>query len=939
MLFEDKNIEILGSREAIREQLTDFAKTYLELESVDLYKTSFLSYLINVLSILSSNQMFYSSTVYKEFFFLRAQLIDSVNNLARWIGYVPPNATPASVNVLISMPLGFTDQEVTLIIPDNFTVSASGIKFKINTSFNFGTNLNEVTSEVNDMVAHGATVRILENRVVTVQDPNGFYYPVAISIDENRNATASFSLPFTQVETLFTSFQVPADLELYQFFTKRLTDLSGQVSEEEIYVVPSNAILPPGISITDIDTLDEFNTYLNADQRAEYKWERADTGIYTLTQSDKKYSWTSFNSQAEIIFGNGVLGQQPQQDSTIFVIMGITSGEDGNVIPGSITTGDTILYQDVAGRVRRVAYSVTNTAAASGGKNELTSEEIKNNAITNLRSRERLVTSGDYTDFDTIVENVPLETTVPILKRSDIKVNEFMIFSELVNTSIDGVAEIVPTRNIAFAPDATSIPTFYVPRGTVPHETEFNDFETMFGMTVNVDTNTAEYEYVLDNATVNASLDSTDPNYNPHAYISIPQVEFDATLDPGDPNYLTVAVNAIVTHVPTSEITQFRCKIKSMWDGLIYNMATVIDPSDPTLVTSFSYDYSDFLDFPQGTVQFQFTIEGYIPYDLVSDEDKLELGWGPAEAITKPSAWLPISVYSTSLVIRRDLSEFMLSTVTQDTSGPETVYRVHNVPVVLSAYLAQEDFDLDNYEVNVLQTLVTNININCYRMLTDFVNIKFPDTTCKLTNMQYNPFGQTVISRSLTSVPTSAMFGDSYIINGSEGTDSLGNDWNDYINYIATWNGARWTFSPPTFDDFVLIDNIYVLTDPDQDKKLIFTGSRWIEPIFDIPFGISLKIIQNPVVATSTTALVNSIRTELINQLSSKFGLDQDIDRSEIIKIVRSVEGVKFAELIEPQVDIRFRFNITDLTQEDLLDYTPQLVAFTEDTISITVVN
>jgi len=281
----------------------------------------------------------------------------------------------------------------------------------------------------------------------------------------------------------------------------------------------------------------------------------------------------------------------------------------------------------------------------------------------------------------------------------------------------------------------------------------------------------------------------------------------------------------------------------------------------------------------------------------------------------------------------------MLSTVTQDTTGATTIYRVHNVPVVLSAYLEQDDFDLDNFEVNIIQALISNININNYRMLTDFINIKFPDTTGKLTNMQYNTIDQTVVSRSLTSIPSSPMFGDSYIINGSEGIDALSNDWNDYINYIATWNGARWVFSAPTFDDFVLVDNTYVTTDPDQDKKLIFTGSRWIEPIFDIPFAINLKIIQNPVVATSTTALVSNIRTQLISQMSSQFGLDQDIDRSEIIKIARSIEGVKFAELTEPQVDIRFNFDLTDLTQEELLDYTPQLVAFTEDTISITVVN
>jgi len=60
--------EIYLSRDNTRAQITEKAKEYLELENVDLTKTSFLTFVIDILSTLTSNLMFYQSNVYKEFF-------------------------------------------------------------------------------------------------------------------------------------------------------------------------------------------------------------------------------------------------------------------------------------------------------------------------------------------------------------------------------------------------------------------------------------------------------------------------------------------------------------------------------------------------------------------------------------------------------------------------------------------------------------------------------------------------------------------------------------------------------------------------------------------------------------------------------------------------------------------------------------------------------
>ena len=126
-LFEENSSEIFGSRDQIRNQLIEYTKQYLELGNVDLYKTSFLSYMINVMSVLSANHLFYTSTVYRELFLIYAQLQDSVYNLAQWIGYNPQKATPATVNVVFTMPLGFRENEVNFLIPSGFQAKAGDI--------------------------------------------------------------------------------------------------------------------------------------------------------------------------------------------------------------------------------------------------------------------------------------------------------------------------------------------------------------------------------------------------------------------------------------------------------------------------------------------------------------------------------------------------------------------------------------------------------------------------------------------------------------------------------------------------------------------------------------------------------------------------------------------------------------------------------------------
>ena len=105
----DNGLNIYGSREKIRSDLINLAKRYLNMsQSSDISKASYLAYLIDMLSILSSNQIYYQSKIYNEFFIVTAVMNESVQNLAKWIGYTIPKAVCATVKIMFVVPLKFS---------------------------------------------------------------------------------------------------------------------------------------------------------------------------------------------------------------------------------------------------------------------------------------------------------------------------------------------------------------------------------------------------------------------------------------------------------------------------------------------------------------------------------------------------------------------------------------------------------------------------------------------------------------------------------------------------------------------------------------------------------------------------------------------------------------------------------------------------------------
>jgi len=434
--------QIYLSRDQIRSQISDYIKSYLELENVDLTKSSFLSYLIDIVSTLTGNLMFYQTSVYREFFLTTAQLPETIFNLSAFLGYNTQEAQYATANILVTIPLGFPDADTSFTIPEGHKFYAGSIEF---------------------VTYYSTSIRIVNNAsvMITVTEGNKIYN-LPVSVDTTANNQFSFVLPARQYKETIQEFQIDADLQLYQFTTIDVP-LDGKVATMIVEV------RDPGGSSWRLYT--------------EYE------SLYLMTSSTYGYVSRRTDDGRKLYFGNGLIGVQPLPGSTVRVTVNETEGADGNVIAGAITSGERIYNVTDAGVTELVNYTVINSSPATNGEDEESIEDIRNNAITSLTALGRLVSEGDYQNADVVIEGSPIApNSIPVLKRSDVKCNEIELF-----TILQYNGSIVPTRN---AKHQVPITNTYLARGT-EITIGGEQFQTLFDLTLDTINLSASYHYIM----------------------------------------------------------------------------------------------------------------------------------------------------------------------------------------------------------------------------------------------------------------------------------------------------------------------------------------------------------------------------------------------------------------------------------------------------------
>jgi hypothetical protein len=833
--------QIYLSRDNIRNQIIEYMQYYLELENVDLVKSSFLSFMIDTLATLTTNVLFYASSTYKEFFLTTAQLPETIYNLSAFLGYNAKEASYSVANLLITIPLTFSTSETnTFQIPERFNFYAGTVGFQ---------------------TYYETTVRVVNNSsaTVTVTTESAQTYNIPVVIDTtSAQSSFSFVLPVYQYKEVIQEFQIDEDTQLYQFVTIDVP-LNGKVSSMTVQV------RDPGS--TSWRLYDEFNS------------------VYLMLATDYGYVSRTISTGRRLVFGNGLIGIQPLPGSTVQVTAYITEGSDGNVIPSSITTGDR-MYCYSSGNSKVVNYTVTNTSPATGGEDEESIQEVRSNSIASLIALSRLVSSTDYQNAGIVMPNSPIASnTIPVLKRSDVKCNEVQLFSAIEfgsvtrtdSTTGESVTEatITPTRNEKYT---IPVSQTYIGRDTVITTEDGNEYYTLFDISVDLINLFASYTYIM------YSIDIVPILVTSYGII------YDLVCS--NLNVSKVGNTAVFSlSYNSSEPTYDLCTAQMIVDkSLIYTLTN--DPVNKT----FSYTFSQYIDFPEDVQNVEFNI-----FD---------------------SAERTIATYSAEFTFRKTLDNFMMSNVASD--GTNTI--VYDIPVVLKSYydgIVKKDF-----EATVLQKMMTEMDFNTYKMLTDFTNLKFVNTYGTMQNMKHNPTTKdNCIDISIKTPPEYPETGDRYIIGYIE-TGEWANRNNQIAQCIDSTN-ITWYYFTPTTDDIIYVEN--------TGNKYIYNGHSWLLMEYQIPLVIEIELFKSPTYYGSDVELANLVKDTLLNAYSDRFGPNTTLYRSEIIRTVQDVVGVRNCNLIKPESNLFFNFKLGELTQQELLEYGPEYVYFNEDSISIQV--
>ena len=660
--------QVFKSKDQTTLKIIEILAQYLELNEVDLTKSSFLAFVVEALSTLTTNNLFYQISSYREFFLTKAQLSSSIYNLASFLGYTPSEASTAFVNILFAFEMSFEDSNVTFEIPEGFELSAGSIPF---TTY------------------YTTTINVLNNSSVTItvtEDNKVFNMPYSLSTDDQGINYFSVVLPFKQFEVDVQEFQVPEDLQTYQFFDfdVTFTDIAKKISDVIVEVRPSGS--------SGFETYTEYSSLFLMDETTKgYVKKRNDTGF-------------------SLQFGNGLIGYQPEPGATVQVTTELTKGADGNIIAGSVTGKTT----DIKTRIsddegKAVNYTVTNPAPGGGGKDEETIEEVRRNSITNLTSLERLVTENDYINTNVIITDSPIsQNSLPVLKRSDIKVNEISLFSTLLYSDV-----IVPSRNIKYNFTSTS-----VPRGTVLTTGGVN-YYTIFDMEIEQLNSVATYTYVMYQIQQIPTL-VTSYNSSYDLYCDLLTVSKNGAGAEFQLDYKT-------TETDSDTVT---CEIEVLESGSTYTMT-----NDST--SAFLLSLPDYTVLPTGVATYFFTLKHGTDF---------------------------IGQYTALFTFRKSLDDFELSNVIYDSTS-NTVY---DIPAIKASYY--DGIDQSDFETNVMQKLVTTLDFKDYKMTTDFVNFKLANTDGVMENMQLNDISLPAVDNILSVPPVSGDVGDRYIILNGTGT-------------------------------------------------------------------------------------------------------------------------------------------------------------------------
>jgi len=197
-----------------------------------------------------------------------------------------------------------------------------------------------------------------------------------------------------------------------------------------------------------------------------------------------------------------------------------------------------------------------------------------------------------------------------------------------------------------------------------------------------------------------------------------------------------------------------------------------------------------------------------------------------------------------------------------------------------------------------------------------------------MINMKHNPVTKSdCIDIGITTEPTSPTIDDRYIIGFTE-SGTWANRYGQIAQCVDTTETIWYYFTPIT-DDIIYVTN--------KGRKYIYNGNKWVLMEYQIPLELEVEVFKSSNYYGSDVELANLVKDTLLTKFSTRFGPNITLYQSEIIETVQGITGVRNCNLIKPESNIFFEYALETLTEDELLEYSPEYIYFDENSISVRV--
>jgi hypothetical protein len=419
-----KDVSYLGKDFGqFRRNLVEFTKQYFPETYTNFNQSSPGSLFIDMASYVGDVLSYYTDANLKESLLEHASERGNIYDIAKSLGYRPKNVVPAYVMLDVYQIIPAIGTGINVRPDFNFATSIkSGMRvkqtngdavFRTTDSIEFGFsssyNPTEVTIYESDSATLLPTYYLLKKQVQAVSG-------------EIKTTTFTFGSPIAYDKVLLS------DTNIIEIIS--VTESDGDAWYEVPYLAQDTLFdAVPNLAENDA----ELSVY-RSESPSLLKMKKTSKRFITKMRSDNRLeiqfgAGVSDNNDEEIIpnpsnVGNGLssfrrgvdvdidpsnflytraYGQAPA-NTTLTVTYTVGNGISDNVEAGVLTAINFIEYQDDINSTNNAnlvnfikqSVAVTNPAPAAGAKTSDTLQDIKNNALANFATQNRLVTREDY---------------------------------------------------------------------------------------------------------------------------------------------------------------------------------------------------------------------------------------------------------------------------------------------------------------------------------------------------------------------------------------------------------------------------------------------------------------------------------------------------------------------------------------------------------------